>query len=202
MTASAPDIRNRQLALGLRLEYAGVVWMIIEASVAIASGIAAGSIALIAFGLDSVLELVAALVVIRELRRGGRTATEQRAVRIIGLTFFLLGGYVGIESILTFANHARPDASGPGIVVSAAALAIMPALAIGKRRAGRALDNRVLLADAAETTFCAVLAATALAGLVLNAMAGWWWADPAAGLVIASLAVREGKEAFESHDHD
>ena len=113
------------------------------------------------------------------------------------MTFFALAVYLAVEGIRDLATQARPGQSVPGLVVTAAALIVMPALAIAKRRTGQQLANRTLIADSAETAFCAFTSAAALLGIGLNAWLGWWWADPAAALIIAALAVREGIECFE-----
>jgi divalent metal cation (Fe/Co/Zn/Cd) transporter len=179
---------------GFRLEYASMAWMTAEAAVAITAGVLASSIALTGFGLDSVIEFFAAAIVIWQLR--GEIAgqeRETRAVRLIGVTFFALAAYLAIESIQDLVAGAQPRASGPGLAVAAAALLVMPGLALAKRRTGRALGNRTLIADSAETAFCAAT----LLGVGLNAWAGWWQADPIAGLIIAALAIREGIEAWE-----
>ncbi len=199
MTHSAQSASLERRAL--RLEYATVGWNTLEAAVALAAGIAAGSIALVGFGLDSAIEVFSASVVIRQLR-GASEARERRALRLIGLTFFALAAYVGFESLRDLFTQSRSEASVPGVVISAAALIVMPTLAWAKRRTGKALGSRTILADAAETLFCAWLAAATLAGLLLNATLGWWWADPAAGLVIAAFAIKNGREAFEGEGDD
>ena len=200
--AGMADTAARLKRQGFLLEYLSMAWMTLEALIAIAAGLVANSIALIGFGLDSVIEFVAAGVVIWELR-GADQERERSATRIIGLTFFILAAYVAVESIRDLLTHARPGRSLPGLAITVAALIVMPALAMGKRQVGRALNNRTLLADAAETTFCALLSATAILGLGLNAVFGWRWADPLAALVIAGLAVKEGQEAWEGGDeHD
>ena len=174
--------------------------MTVEAAVAIAAGIIASSIALVGFGLDSVIEFCAAIIVIWQLRGGeGR---ETRAVRLIGVTFFVLAAYLIVEGIRNLAGHVRPEQSVPGLVVTAAALMVMPLLALAKHRTGQALRNRTLMADAVESAFCAFTSAAALLGIILNTALGWWWADPAAGLVIAVLAVKEGLEAWEHDEED
>ena len=186
---------------GFWLEYASMAWMTAEAAVAITAGIIASSVALTGFGLDSVIEFFAAAIVVWQLR--GEIAGQERetvAVRLIGVTFFALAAYLVIESIHDLVTRARPGESIPGLAVSAAALIVMPLLAIAKRRTGRALGNRTLVADSAETAFCAYTSAAALAGVGLNIALGWWWADPAAALVIAALAVKEGIEAWEDDD--
>ncbi len=184
---------------GFWLEYASMAWMIVEAGVAITAGVIASSIALVGFGLDSVIELFSAGIVVWQLR-GEEQDRETHAVRLIGVTFFALAAYLTAESIYDLVSHARPGQSVAGLVVTAAALLVMPGLAIAKRRTGQALGSRTLSADSAETAFCAFTSAAALMGLGLNAWLGWWWADPAAALVIAALAVREGLEAWENDD--
>ena len=181
------------------LEYASMAWMTVEAAVAVTAGILASSIALVAFGLDSVVEFAAAVIVVWQLR-GGSGEREARAVRLIGATFFVLAAYLVIESVRDLIGQAKPEVSIAGLIVSAAALLVMPALALAKQRTGRALGNRTLLADAAESAFCAFTSGAALLGVGLNAWLGWWWADPVAALVIAALAVREGIEAWEDDD--
>ena len=182
---------------GFALEYASMAWMVAEATVAITAGVLASSIALTGFGLDSVIEFFSAVIVVWQLRGEDR---ETRAVRLIGVTFFALAAYLTAESIHDLITRARPGESIAGIAVSAAALIVMPVLAIAKRRTSQALGNRTLIADSAETAFCAYTSAAALAGVGLNTTLGWWWADPTAALVIAGLAVKEGIEAW--HDHD
>jgi divalent metal cation (Fe/Co/Zn/Cd) transporter len=188
---------------GFRLEYATVTWMVAEAAIAIAAGLIAASVALVGFGLDSVIELFSAAIVIWQLR--GEIAGQDRqtrAVRLIGVTFFALAAYLTITSIRDLATAARPGQSVAGLAVTAAALVLMPALALAKRRTGQALGNRTLVTDSAETAFCAFTSAAALLGVGLNAWLGWWWADPAAALVIAALAVREGIECWEREDEE
>jgi len=184
---------------GFTLEYASMAWMVVEAGVAITAGIVAASIALVGFGLDSVIELFSAGIVVWQLR-GEEGVRETRAVRLIGITFFALAAYLAGESIHDFVSHARPEQSVAGLAVTSAALLVMPGLAIAKRRTGNALDSPTLIADSAETAFCAFTSAAALIGVGLDAWLGWWWADPAAALVIAALAVREGIEAWELDD--
>ena len=125
---------------------------------------------------------------------------ETRAVRLIGVTFFALAAYLAAEGIRDLVTSAQPRVSVPGLVIAAAALLVMPGLAVAKRATGRALGNRTLIADSAETAFCAATSAATLAGVGLNAWAGWWQADPIAGLVIAVLAVKEGIEAWADRD--
>jgi divalent metal cation (Fe/Co/Zn/Cd) transporter len=192
----APEVaRLRRRAFGL--EYATMAWMVAEAAIAIAAGASTASIALVGFGLDSVIELMSAGVVIWQLR--GEIAGEDRqtrAVRLIGVTFFALAVYLAAQSIRDLAAGARPGLSVPGLAVAAAALIVMPALAMAKRRTGQALGNRTLVADSAETALCALTSAAALLGVALSTGPGWWWADPAGALAIAVLAAREGIESW------
>lgn len=185
---------------GFWLEYASMAWMTVEAAVAIVSGILASSIALVGFGLDSVIEFFAAAVVVWELRGTVSEERQTRALRLIAITFFALAAYLTVEGITDLVGQHRPEQSPAGIAVTAAALVVMPLLALAKRRTGQLLDNRALIADAAESAFCAFTSAAALLGIGLNAWLGWWWADPAAALVIAALAVKEGLEAWETDE--
>jgi divalent metal cation (Fe/Co/Zn/Cd) transporter len=185
---------------GFWLEYASMAWMTVEAAVAIVSGIIASSIALIGFGLDSVIEFFAAAVVVWQLRGTVSEERETRALRLIAATFFALAAYLAAQSIADLVSQHRPGQSTAGIAITAAALVVMPLLALAKRRTGQQLGNQALIADAAESAFCALTSAATLIGIGLNAWLGWWWADPAAALVIAGLAVREGIEAWTPDD--
>lgn len=172
-----------------------MAWMTAEAAVAVTAGVLASSIALVGFGLDSVIEFSAAAIVVWQLRGGGEER-ETRAVRLIGVTFFALALYLTVEGIRDLVTHARPGQSAAGLAVAGAALIVMPGLAVAKRRTGQALGNRTLIADSAETAFCAFTSAATLLGVGLNTWLGWWQADPAAALIIAALALREGIEAW------
>jgi divalent metal cation (Fe/Co/Zn/Cd) transporter len=185
----------------VRLEQFSIAWMLIEAGVAVAAGIIAGSLALTSFGFDSVIELVSAILVLGRLRAeltGGQAnvQAERRVLRVIAVTFFVLAAYVIIASGIDLATRAYPERSPIGIGLTVAALLVMPLLGWRKRRAGTSLHNQLVLADAAETILCATLAATTLLGLVLFAAFGWWWADPVAALAVAYFAIREGREAW------
>jgi divalent metal cation (Fe/Co/Zn/Cd) transporter len=186
---------------GFWLEYASMTWMTAEAAVAVTAGVLASSIALVGFGLDSVIEFSAAAIVVWQLRGGGEER-ETRAVRLIGVTFFALALYLTVEGIRDLVTHARPGQSAAGLAVAGAALIVMPGLAVAKRRTGQALGNRTLIADSAETAFCAFTSAATLLGVGLNTWLGWWQADPAAALIIAALALREGIEAWAGEAGD
>ncbi|MDA8320743.1 MAG: cation transporter [Actinomycetota bacterium] len=194
-TQAADPARLRRR--GFLLEYASMAWMTAEAAVAITAGVLASSIALVGFGLDSVIEFFAAVIVVWQLRGEGEER-ETRAVRLIGATFFALALYLSIEGVRDLVTGARPGQSAAGLAVAGAALVVMPLLAVAKRRTGRALGNPALIADSAETAFCAFTSGATLLGVGLNTWLGWWWADPAAALVIAALAAREGLECWEN----
>ena len=196
-TMSSPNASQAATLVrrGLLLEYLTIAWSILSAVVATAAGIAAGSIALIGFGLDSVIEVFAGAVVVWQLRgvTGGR---DRLALRLIGVAFLLLAAYVLVQSLRSLLTQARRESSVTGIALTAGALAVMTALGIAKRRTGFRLGNPVLLTEAKVTLIDAGLSATLLAGLVLNAALGWWWADPLVALGLAALAVKEGVEAL------
>ncbi|HSL70939.1 MAG TPA: cation transporter, partial [Longimicrobiales bacterium] len=176
----------------------------LEALVAIGAGLRARSIALVGFGLDSIIELAAAGVVLWRIRleaRGARAeevaGAEERVERFVGITFFLLALYVGFEAGSRLWRHEAPAESTIGIILAVASLLIMPTLALAKLRVARALGSAALRAEARETLACAYLSLTLLAGLIANAWLGWWWADPVAALLMVPWLVREGREAFE-----
>jgi divalent metal cation (Fe/Co/Zn/Cd) transporter len=181
--------------VAFRLECLTVGWNTIEGVIAIAAGIGASSIALVGFGLDSAVEVSAALVVLWQFF-GIPEDRERRALRLIGGCFFALAAYVAISSMYDLATHSEPDASTVGIILTGVSLVVMPVLAIVKRRAGQRIGSRTLVADSAQTRLCAYLSASTLAGLAANAAFGLWWADPLAALVIAYVAVAEGREAW------
>jgi divalent metal cation (Fe/Co/Zn/Cd) transporter len=191
------------LRRALWLIAATLVYNLAEAGVAIWAGTGAGSIALLGFGLDSVIECAAAAVLLWRLAvelRGGdeeRVETaERRSRRFVGLTFLALAVYVLVESVLTLASDDHPSSSLAGIVLAAVSLAVMPMLAWAKLRTAGRLGSGALQAEAKETLACAYLSLTLLVGLALNAGFGWWWADPVAALAMVPWLVREGLEGF------
>jgi divalent metal cation (Fe/Co/Zn/Cd) transporter len=202
---AAMNGRAASLRAGIRVEWLTLGWMILEVTVALWAGLAARSIALIAFGLDSVIELISAIVVLARLRaedRGSATTAEQvehaerRASRVVGWTLLALAAYVVIYSAYDLLTRSASAPSSTGIVLAAAALVVMPLLVRTKRRISSALGSAALRGDAAEGIVCAYMAATLLAGLVLRAAFGWWWADPVAALGIVYFIAREGREAL------
>jgi divalent metal cation (Fe/Co/Zn/Cd) transporter len=177
------------------LAWLTIAWNTIEGVVAVAAGLAAGSLALVGFGLDSGVEVFAGVVVLWHLG-GVSEERERRALRLIAVSFFALAAYVVAEAARDLAAGREAGESTVGIVLAAVSLMVMPALAWVKRRTGRRLGDRVVVADSTETALCSYLSAILLAGLALNAAVGWWWADPLAALGIAALAAREGREAW------
>ena len=179
---------------GLRLEYATLSWNIVGSVIVLAAAVVARSVALAGFGVDSLIEILASAVVIWQLR-GVNEGRERRAMRIVGVAFIALAAYITIQSLYVFAADAKPHPSPIGIAWLALTVVAMLALAAGKDRTGRALGNSLLQTEARVTVIDAALAACVLVGLTLNAVLGWWWADPLAGFVIVYYGVREGREA-------
>src|SRR3972149_5665932 len=187
----------------LRLEWLTTLWNIAEAVVAIGSGAVAGSTALVAFGVDSLIEVSSALVVIWRLFAAGPEAEpeeaehiDRRAHFLVGITFFILAAYVAVDASLALVNRVPPEGSGVAIALAVASLIAMPTLAYAKQRTGRQMGSKALEADARETWLCAYLSATLLIGLGLNAWFGWWWADPTAGLVMVPFILWQGGSAI------
>ncbi len=177
------------------LAWIGLGWHGIEASVAIAAGILAGSVALVGFGADSVIELAAGLVVLWRLA-SARAITERRAQQMIAVSFYLLSAYVAVEAILSLAAGDRPAVSWVGIGLAVLTLATMPALARAKAKVAEELGSSATKSESRQTMLCAYLSAGLLVGLSLNALLGWWWADPMTALGIAVVAIREGRNAW------
>lgn len=178
---------------------ATITYNLVEAVVAIAAGVAASSIALIGFGLDSVIEVSSAAAVAWQFAGRDPERRERAALRVIAFSFFALAAYVTVEALRTLLGRAEPDHSTIGLVVVALSLVIMPVLSLAQRRTGRELGSASAVADSKQTLLCAYLSAAVLAGLLLNSLLGWWWADPAAALVLAVLAAKEGREAWRGH---
>lgn len=193
MAATVTSIeRTDAIRRARTLNFVTIGWNAIEGIVAIAAGLAAGSVSLVGFGLDSGIEVSAALVLAWRLRQEREEGCSQdadgRAQRLVAVSFAALAAYVGYESIIDLANGNRPDVSGVGIVLAALSLAVMPVLARAKARLAPVLGSRAAQAEASQTDVCAWLSGAVLVGLGANAVAGWWWADPVAALVIAAIA--------------
>jgi divalent metal cation (Fe/Co/Zn/Cd) transporter len=201
-TVLAPRERARLERRARILAWSGIGYHVLEFAVAIGAGIAAGSIALVGFGADSLIEALAGFVVLWLFtgRRVGSEAAERRAQQLIAASFFVLAAYVGIESIRSLVGGHEPDPSWVGIGLAAFTAPTMPLLALVKRRVGRRLGSAATVKEAAQTQLCAYLSIALLIGLLANALAGWWWADPLAALVIAGVAVREGVTSWRGED--
>jgi divalent metal cation (Fe/Co/Zn/Cd) transporter len=198
--------RGALVTRGRRLEHFTLAWNGFEAAAALISGIVAGSVALVGFGLDSVIETVSAGILLWRLRADAdaerREHSERTARRLVGVCFLLLAAYVAIESARALLIKALPERSVPGILIAVAAVAVMPLLARAKRRVAAQLGSRALHADSRQADFCAYLSAILLAGLLVHALLGWWWADPAAALVMAPIIAREGVQGLRGQGLD
>lgn len=192
----APQDRARLGRRAQQLAGASVLYNSAEAVIALAAGAVAGSAALIGFGLDSVVEVSSGLVILWQFRHALPESREQQALRLIALSFFALAAYVAQDSTRALLSGADPDASPVGIALAATSLTLMPWLSWAQRRTGRALHSSAVVADSSQTLLCTYLSAVLLGGLVLNATLGWGWADPLAGLVIAAVALKEGRDAW------
>ena len=198
LSIAADTSRERLIQRAKLLAWVGVGWHAVEAAVAIGAGVAAGSIALIGFGADSLVESAAGFVVLwlfGGARRGSPVA-ERRAQRLIGVSFYVLALYVTVESVRTLAGGDHPETSWVGIGLAVVTAVSMPPLAAAKARVGEALGSSATKSESRQTVLCAYLSVGLLVGLAGNALAGWWWLDPAVALAIAAVAVREGRESF------
>ena len=175
---------------------ATITYNVVEAIIAISAGSVAGSIALIGFGLDSVIEVSSAAAVAWQFSAPDPERREQVALRVIAGSFFALAAYVTVEALRTLVTGSEPERSTVGIVLVAVSVVVMPFLSWAQRRAGRELGSASAVADSRQTLLCTYLSAGVLVGLVLNAALGWWWADPVVALGLAVVAVREGRDAL------
>lgn len=183
--------RRAQVLAGLSVTY-----NLVEAVVAILAGLAAGSVALVAFGLDSVVEVSSGLIVLWQFRHREPETRERLALRLMACSFFALAAYVTVEAVRALVTGSGADSSAVGIGLAIASLLIMPLLSWAQHRTGKALGSDTVVADATQTLLCTYLSAVLLGGLVLNAALDWAWVDPIAGLIIAALAVKEGRAAW------
>ena len=190
--------RDVLLRRGLCLEYATLGWNVVAIGFLIVAAVTARSVALAGFAADSVIEILASVVVVWQLNSTAHVHSEQRAIRLIGIAFFVLAVYLVAQAAITLALDVRPDTSPLGIGWLAATGVVMLGLAAGKARTGRELDHAVLRAEAKVTRVDAARAAAVLVGLILNAAAGWWWADLAAGIILAAYGLREGRHHLHS----
>jgi divalent metal cation (Fe/Co/Zn/Cd) transporter len=198
LTVLPPDERATLERRARILAWGGIGWHFIEFAIALGAGIAASSIALIGFGADSLIESLAGFVVLW-LFTGSRLhseTAERQGQRLIAISFYVLAAYVGTEAIRTLVGGAHPETSWVGVGLAAFTAPTMPLLAVAKRRIGNKLNSSATVKEASQTQLCAYLSVALLVGLLANALAGWWWADPATAIVIATVALKEGRESW------
>ena len=188
-------VHDTNVRRGRQLEYLTIGWNSLEAAVAVGAGLLAGSIALVGFGVDSVIESLSGAVLLWRLAAWGEDR-ERVALKIVGISFLALAAYVAFDAAKSLLAREPPDASHVGIALAVASLIVMPLLARAKRRVAATLNSQAMLADSRQTDICAYLSAILVAGLGLNALFGWWWADPVAGLVMGPIIAREGIAAL------
>lgn len=186
-----------------RLAWGGNAWHLIEFAIALSAGIAAGSVALIGFGADSLIEVFSGSVIawLFTAGRGGSEDAERRAQRLIAVSYFVLTAYIVLESLRDLIGRHHPQPSWLGIGLAVVTALTMPILARAKRAVGASLGSAATTAEAEQNQICAYLSIALLLGLLSNALFGWWWADPAAALVIATIAAHEGREAWRGDEH-
>ena len=199
-------ISRQDIALrGKRLEYFTIAWNSLEGLVALIAGALAGSISLIGFGIDSFIEVTSGAALLWRMSVDAdvesRERNEKLSLRIGGVCFIALAAYILYESISDLVGRRAPKQSLPGIILACVSLVVMPLLSRAKKRVGNELGSRAMKADAKQTDFCVYLSAILLAGLVLNAALGWWWADPACALVMTPIIAKEGWEALRGEAH-
>jgi divalent metal cation (Fe/Co/Zn/Cd) transporter len=184
---------------GRWLECLTIGWNSLEAIIAIGAGLVAGSIALVGFGLDSIIEVSSGAALLWRLHMDApekRERAERIALKLVGISFLLLAAYVAFDAAKSLITHEPPEASYVGIGLAALSLVVMPLLARAKRKVAASINSRALQADSRQTDICAYLSAILLGGLLLNALFGWWWSDPIAALVMTPIIVKEGVEAL------
>jgi len=198
----APGEREAAVARARLLNRVSLAWNAVEGIIAVVAGVAAGSVSLVGFGIDSGIEVAAALILFWRLRQERRSGCmlgyDRTAVRLIALAFAALAAYVWVDAVRDLLGRARPEASVPGLVVAVASVVLMPRLARAKRALAPALGSQAVSADAQQTTLCALLSAVLIVGVGLNILFGWWWADPVAALVIGALALEAGRRVWRS----
>jgi divalent metal cation (Fe/Co/Zn/Cd) transporter len=204
MTALELQAREALIRRGIRLSYATIGYNSFEAIGSLIAGILSGSVALVGFGFDSVIEVTAAIAAQWRLRtdldHSRRERVELLTMRIVGFCFITLAIYVTFDAAKTLVNRDAPEGSLFGIVILALSVIVMPILAVNKKRVARALTSDALEAEAMQTSLCAYLSVIALAGVALNAALGWWWADPIAALLMVPIIAREGVEGVRAKE--
>jgi divalent metal cation (Fe/Co/Zn/Cd) transporter len=192
------DLRASDTRQGRRLEYFTLGWNLTEALVGIGAGVIAGSIALIGFGVDSIIESFSGAILLWRLQRHkADEKREQLALKLVGISFFVLGAYVAADAAKTLIQQEAPQASIVGVCLAAVSIIVMPILARAKRSVAARLNSRALVADSRQTDLCAYLSSILFVGLILNALFGWWWADSIAAIFMVPIITREGIEALK-----
>src|SRR6266436_2749435 len=201
MSGTAILERAAVVRRGRRLEYFTIVWNALEGLVAVVAGAVAGSISLVGFGIDSFIEVTSGSVLLWRMSVDAevhqRERNEKRTLKVVGVCFLALAAYIAYESVRDLWSGRAPEHSMPGIILACVSLVVMPLLSRAKRKVGRALSSTAMHADAKQTEFCTYLSAILLAGLLLNAILGWWWADPVAGLIMVPLIAKEGARGLQ-----
>lgn len=200
MSTVTEQITFTTVRRGRRLEYLTIIWNSLEGLIAIGAGIMAGSIALVGFGFDSVIEVSSGAIILWRLVSGEHR--EKLALRLVGVSFLALAAYVAFDAAKSLFYRELPEASYIGIAIAALSLILMPLLARAKRSVAVSLNSRAMHADSRQTDLCAYLSAILLGGLLLNAFFGWWWADPVAALIMVPIIVNEGIEALRGETCD
>lgn len=200
MDTDAPEHRATHVRTGIGIEYLSIGWTTIEAIVGISAGLLAGSVALVGFGLDSVIEVASSAILLWRLKTDANEQTrernEARALRGVGWCFLALAAYVSFDAVKALVRHELPERTYVGISLAVAAVIIMPLLAQAKRKAAAKLQSAALKADSVQSAICGYLSAILLAGLALNLAFHWWWADPLAALIMVPIIVKEGIQAL------
>lgn len=199
--SSVEHLTERAIAVrrGRLFEYLTIIWNSFEGTISIGAGLLSGSVALVGFGFDSLIEVSSGAALLWRLHLDAperRERAEQTALRLVGISFLLLAAYVAFDAVKSLIQREPPEASYLGIAIAALSLFVMPYLAKAKRRVATVIQSRALQADSRQTDICAYLSAILLVGLLLNALWGWWWADPLAALVMVPIITREGFQAL------
>jgi divalent metal cation (Fe/Co/Zn/Cd) transporter len=202
MTNSTVLTRHEFIKRGEKLEYFTIAWNSLEGLVSIVAGVIAGSVSLVGFGLDSLIEVTSGAALLWRLHydfdASRHEDIERKTLRIVGVCFVTLAVYIAYDSAASLIRHEAPERSLPGIVIAALSLVVMPLLARAKRRVARGIGSAAMHADSRQTDFCTYLSAILLGGLLLNAVLGWWWADPVAGLVMVPIIAKEGVDGLRA----
>lgn len=192
-------IRANAIRRGRLLEYLTIIWNLLEGIISVGAGLLAGSIALVGFGFDSFIESISGGALLWRLHLDAperRERAEQVALKLVGISFMLLAAYVAVDAIKSLVKRESPEASYPGIAIAGLSLVVMPFLARAKRRVAATINSRAMKADSRQTDICAYLSAILLGGLLLNALFGWWWADPVSALIMTPIITNEGVAAL------